>query len=266
MDKPTDHFHIKEFAEALGIESYNLRFYERSGLFQIRRDDSGYRLYTEDNGYEVSQFLALQSIGMSVPEAIEWLEHSGKSDMFAEMDILSRRLDEEAFLLECKRKKLREYREMIALYSQKMYTVHELSVEPFFAVRVTKNDRWNGEEMKRLGITCWNRLAPAYYHGLIGSKAGFELFYMIPDTANQSLNLGLEHHLSLTQIGRCIGWLTDREEYDYHQYPQVEQYLHEHRLTAQNEQVVGFYLMLNVRECSDDTAYLLLSVEEETVE
>ena len=84
---------IKEVSELTGLTSYTLRYYEKEGILQeIKRDDSGYRKYSQKD-IDILRFLnCLKKAEMSVKEIKEFasLLYRGESTVEARIDLLQK--------------------------------------------------------------------------------------------------------------------------------------------------------------------------------
>ncbi len=63
-----------ELAEATGINSETLRFYEKAGLLKPERGANGYRLYGEDDAKRIRLTQRAVGVGFSIQDVKSWLE------------------------------------------------------------------------------------------------------------------------------------------------------------------------------------------------
>lgn len=67
-------YKIGEFAAMTGLTPSRIRFYEKQGLFPVRRHPNGYRYFTPNDAFRVNAFLVLLVYGFSVDDAIAMLD------------------------------------------------------------------------------------------------------------------------------------------------------------------------------------------------
>ena len=75
---------IKEVSEMMGIPTSTLRYYDRKGLLPfVAREDSGYRVFSEENLKALRLIECLKSTGMTLEDIrifFEWVQQ-GESTM-----------------------------------------------------------------------------------------------------------------------------------------------------------------------------------------
>lgn len=67
-------YKIGEFAAMTGLTPSRIRFYEKQGLFPVRKHPNGYRYFTPNDAFRVNAFLVLLVYGFSVDDAIAMLD------------------------------------------------------------------------------------------------------------------------------------------------------------------------------------------------
>lgn len=77
-------YKISEFSEMTGIPSSKIRFYEKHGLLQARKDDNGYRFFTPDDAFRVNAFRMLLQYGFTVEKAVDMLDANQGDQWFLE--------------------------------------------------------------------------------------------------------------------------------------------------------------------------------------
>ncbi|HBT94812.1 MAG TPA: MerR family transcriptional regulator [Coriobacteriia bacterium] len=76
-------YSIKQLAELAGVTTRTLRWYERQGLLEPRRETNGYRSYSSDEVARLHQILLYRELGFELKEIAELLDENGE-------DLLSR--------------------------------------------------------------------------------------------------------------------------------------------------------------------------------
>lgn len=77
------HYKISEFAAMVGLPQSKIRFYEKYGLFEVKRSKNGYRYYTPEDAFRVNAFRTLLQYGFTVEQSIEMLEQKQSGDVFS---------------------------------------------------------------------------------------------------------------------------------------------------------------------------------------
>lgn len=111
-------YHIGEVAELFGITKGGVRHYEKIGILQPTRDESGYRVYSRHNITDLKRMRAYQSMGFSLEEAHSMALCESAQALMDKLDqkerILKRQielLDRTAQMLGVQREAIREARE-----------------------------------------------------------------------------------------------------------------------------------------------------------
>ncbi|WP_170923016.1 hypothetical protein A5821_002103 [Enterococcus sp. 7F3_DIV0205] len=65
---------ITAFAQQFNLSTDAVRFYEKAGLLQPKRQTNGYRIYTETDMYDLKIILALKELDFSIKEIHYLLE------------------------------------------------------------------------------------------------------------------------------------------------------------------------------------------------
>ena len=69
-----DYYKINEIAKLYGIGVDSLRYYERLGILQPRRDTNGYRLYPLKEMYKLNMIRDLRQLHFSMAQIKEYLD------------------------------------------------------------------------------------------------------------------------------------------------------------------------------------------------
>lgn len=77
-------FGIGEFSTLTNLSIHTLRYYEKEGMLQVRRDKSGNRRYTEENLQWITFIKDLRETGMSIKEIQEYAQLTFKGPETAE--------------------------------------------------------------------------------------------------------------------------------------------------------------------------------------
>ncbi len=82
-----------ELAEATGINSETLRFYEKAGLLKPERGANGYRLYGEEDAKRIRLTQRAVGVGFSLQEIKSWFDDDASSIERA-LALIDAKLDE----------------------------------------------------------------------------------------------------------------------------------------------------------------------------
>lgn len=72
-------YSIKQLSELAGITTRTLRWYERQGLLEPRREANGYRLYSSDEVARLHQILLYRELGFELKEIADLLENDDEN-------------------------------------------------------------------------------------------------------------------------------------------------------------------------------------------
>jgi len=75
-------YKISEFAAMVGLSQSKIRFYEKYGLFEVKRSQNGYRYYTPEDAFRVNAFRTLLQYGFTVERAIQMLDEKQSGEKF----------------------------------------------------------------------------------------------------------------------------------------------------------------------------------------
>ena len=108
MNQSTKLLRIGELAESLQTTTKTIRFYESKGLLrEVKRTESGYRLYGKRAVSQVKRVLGLRRLGLSIDELQAMLRTKGKpalrKHLLGLMDEKLRQQDLELSLLQGRR-------------------------------------------------------------------------------------------------------------------------------------------------------------------
>lgn len=79
-DTPLPLMNIKAFAEQTGVSAHTLRYYEKIGLLQVQRNQSGHRVFSDKDLEWITFILRLKDTGMPLQHIIEYAEFRAQGD------------------------------------------------------------------------------------------------------------------------------------------------------------------------------------------
>lgn len=106
---PDERLTIAEVAAKAGISAHTLRYYERAGLLQVPRNESGYRLYTAADYGRVVFITRLRMTGMPIRDLQRYVRLVGEGEhtvpdrlalLQAHRELVRARIEDLTFALE----------------------------------------------------------------------------------------------------------------------------------------------------------------------
>lgn len=107
MAEPGPKWKRGELAEACGVNSETLRFYEKAGLLSPERGANGYRLYSERDAKRIRLAQRAVGVGFSLQDVKSWLEGDVKKMQLAVVS-MEQKIAELERLRKSLRKKLKK--------------------------------------------------------------------------------------------------------------------------------------------------------------
>ncbi len=102
-------YQVKDIMQMYGISRDTIKYYEKQGLIEPRRNDNGYRVFDTFNVEKLKKILDLRDLGFSVQEIIEMaLDESTERDAESLVE-LRKRTEETIRRLHQKLEKIRAY-------------------------------------------------------------------------------------------------------------------------------------------------------------
>lgn len=111
-------YKISDFAAMVGMPQSKVRYYEKVGLFESRRQDNGYRWYTPEDAFRANSFRFLLQYGFSLEQAVKMLDERQTGEQFMQS-------------LEAQRTELQRQAELIRYRQKRLdYIIHLIQSEP----------------------------------------------------------------------------------------------------------------------------------------
>lgn len=82
MQKADKGYYIWEFSCMTGLPQGKIRYYEKIGLFKVKRMKNGYRWFTPEDAFRVNAFRSLLQYGFSIEDAVRMLDEKQKTETF----------------------------------------------------------------------------------------------------------------------------------------------------------------------------------------
>lgn len=98
-------YSASKFCDMVGVPYSSLRYYERIGLLNPRKDESNnYREYTPYDAFLLNRFKTYRSLGFEVKESLELIKNSDIKRLIFDLDIQQEKIKREILLLQEKNK------------------------------------------------------------------------------------------------------------------------------------------------------------------
>ena len=75
-------YKISDFAAMVGMPQSKVRYYEKVGLFEGKRQENGYRWYTPEDAFRANSFRVLLQYGCSLEQAVRMLDERQTGEAF----------------------------------------------------------------------------------------------------------------------------------------------------------------------------------------
>lgn len=75
-------YYIREFSNMTGLPQSKIRYYEKIGLFKVKRMKNGYRWFSPEDAFRVNAFRCLLQYGFSIEEAVRMLDEKQQTEQF----------------------------------------------------------------------------------------------------------------------------------------------------------------------------------------
>lgn len=96
-------YRIAEFAKMVGIDPSTVCYYEKQGLRGKERAENGYRIFDEQDAFQMNTFRSINARGYSISEALKRMEPTDPVTIVRELEEKSAAMERERLLLEGRR-------------------------------------------------------------------------------------------------------------------------------------------------------------------
>ncbi len=263
-------YKISEFAAMVGLPQSKIRFYEKYGLFHVKRSENGYRYYTAEDAFRVNAFRMLLLYGFTVEQAIEILdERQSNEEVLCSLKAQRRCLNLEIQLLEYRLKRLDGALELLKSEPGSDFKVVDMEDYLYIAAShgrdfsiSVENADLIAQFVELLSITSYTRLIPradflderdrvnpSYVTAIPVSEA-----YRLPDSRDRRIG-----HMKL---GKCLRYrrrATREESVKKETFRTAFAYLDEHGYKIRDD-VVIFPSFLNLDGKGKDVETVVIPV------
>lgn len=253
-----EQYRIAEFARMVGIDPSTVRYYQKHGLPQRKRDENGYRVFDRYDAFMMNYFRGLCARGFSIHEAIKMIDDTSRAELNRRLRENQEEMDRKLKLLTARRLWTEETLRILErmekgedlLWRAKIEDLYFLpaSVGEDFALAQKNSDlREFWEDWLGCTRTAGAVDAPRFAQG---ERLPISWGEIVTAADFAQLNYPADDTVQKLEMGDCLCFYASRKDPEHitlEDYPEVRQYLEEHHLRAKGTLVLSF-LGLNVVE------------------
>lgn len=264
-------YRMGEFSKMVGLPKSKIRFYEKYGLFQQKRQANGYRYFTKEDAFRVNAFLVLLQYGFTVERAIQMLDEAQAGETFAaaleeqrarllrEMELMDYRVRRLEGAIQC----IRDHREdsfTVAMVDDYLYCAASNGLD--FSLSVT-NAKTLAKFYDLLSVTRCARIIRR--EELLGDSPEVDPSYIIAIPVQSAHLLGTydQSQVRRMRLGKCLIHTRTKnrsESVKRASFRPILDYAAAHGLTIRGD-VLLVPTFLNLDEKRSDVESLFLPVE-----
>lgn len=275
-EQKQEQYRIAEFARMVGLDPSTVRYYQKHGLPERKRDGNGYRVFDHYDAFMMNYFRGLCARGFSINESIKMIDGTSRAELIQRLRENREEMDRELILLSARRLWTEETLRILErvekgedlLWRARVEDLYFLpaSVGEDFALAQKNSDlREFWEDWLGCTRTAGTVDAPRFAQG---ERLTISWGETVTATDFAQLGYPADDTVQKLKMGDCLCFYAGRKEPEHitlADYPEVERYLKEHDLRARGTLVLSF-LGLNVVEDGRHTGIAALPVEPGTRE
>ena len=264
-------YRISEFASMIGQSQSKLRFYEKYGLFEVKKAKNGYRCYTQEDGFRFNAFRSLLQYGFTVEQTVRMLDMPYEDPAFLQiLQMQEQDLEQQITLLKNRLERLRNLSTLIQgeglgdfrVTDEKDYLYYLASIGNNYHISM-ENREMIAALVEIIPITRYMRVIPrADFLGkkkLLTPNYGIGLF-------SGDLPAGMKldpKNLERAPLGKCVCFyrrMTREKSQRYSSFRELEDWLIDHGYRLRSD-ILLFPHFLNLDGKGEDLEYLIVPVE-----
>ncbi len=264
-------YRISEFASMIGQTQSKLRFYEKYGLFEVKKEKNGYRYYTQEDGFRFNAFRSLLQYGFTVEQTVKMLDLPYEDPSFLlllqeqEADI-----DRQIALLENRRNRLQHLRSLIQGEGLDEFRVTDQKDYYYYLASIGNNYHISMENREMIAALVEN--VPISQYLRIISRADFlsKKKLLTPSygigffagEVPEGLKLD-QKNLERAPLGKCVCYyrrMTREKSQRHSSFQDLEEWLKDHGYRLRGD-ILLFPQFLNLDGKGEDLEYLIVPVE-----
>jgi DNA-binding transcriptional MerR regulator len=275
MEKPPGEipqsYKISEFAMMVGLPQSKIRYYEKFGLFQVKRRENGYRYYTPEDAFRVNAFRTLLQYGFSVEQSIQMLNERQEGEVFLKTLLGQKEeLERQADQIRYRQKRLDYIVELIKSEPGERFDVTDIEDQIYvrasygrnFTVS-TENESELAEFVEMLSVTSYARIIKRA--DFENEKDYVDPSYIVVMPMREQFRLKNPHSLRIKQMkmGKCLRFQrrkTREESVRKETFESMFLYLKDHGYRMRGD-ILLFPAFLNLDGQGSDWETLLVPIE-----
>lgn len=264
-------YKISEFSAMVGLPQSKIRFYEKYGLFQVKRNKNGYRYYTPEDAFRVNAFRTLLLYGFTVEHAIQMLDERQSGEVFLQsLEQQKIILNQEIQLLNYRLKRL-EY--TLDLVKSKLCSSFQvIDMEDYLYVRASygrdftvsvENDDLITEFVELLSITSYARIIPYLDFQDFEGSVNPSYVSALPLCEAHRLSDQHDKRIGRLKLGKCIRfqrYATRTQSVQKSTFSDAFTYMEEHGYQLRDDLVI-FPSFLNLDGEGQDIETVLIPIK-----
>ena len=145
-------YYIREFSNMTGLPQSKIRYYEKIGLFKVKRMKNGYRWFSPEDAFRVNAFRCLLQYGFSIEEAVRMLDEKQQTEQF-EQSLKQQRytLTHEKQLLEYRLQALDEAIGLLNMEPGSDFSVQDVPDKIYVYFQLCAGDRDGAVQLRKTG-------------------------------------------------------------------------------------------------------------------
>lgn len=271
QEQKQEQYRIAAFARMVGLDPSTVRYYQKHGLPERKRDENGYRVFDHYDAFTMNYFRGLCARGFSINESIQMLEGTSRAELIRRLRENREEMDRELILLSARRLWTEETLRILDRVERGEDLIWRAPVEDlYFLPASVDGDFALAQENGDLRAFWEDLLGCTRTAGAVdasGFARGERMTINWGETVTAATFTQLGYPADGTvrklEMGDCLCFYAGRKDPEHivlEDYPEVQNYLKEHRLRARGTLVLSF-LGLNVVEDGQHNGIVALPVK-----
>lgn len=261
---------MKEFAAMTGLPPSKVRFYERYGLLESKREENGYRMFSPEDAFRSNAFRVLLQYGFTIERAVAMLDAEQDTDEFKHsLEDQQAKLYHEADLLRYRLAKIGSALELIDAGNQAAFTLMDVPDQLYVNASIGRDfsvSMDNGCEIalfyNLLSITSCARIITKNDFDAPGDTLDPSYVIAMPESEKHRLEKVDLAHVGHLSLGKCVRFrrrVTREESVHKETFKDLFAYLDDHGYELQGDTIL-FPSFLNLDGNGSDIETLFVPV------
>lgn len=263
-------YYIREFSSMTGLPQSKIRYYEKIGLFKVKRMKNGYRWFSPEDAFRVNAFRCLLQYGFSIEDAVRMLDEKQQTEPFLRsLRQQQETLNREKQLLEYRLQSLEEAIGLLNLKPGSDFSIQDVPDKLY--VHASNGRDFSvaaeaGETISRfvelLSVTNYTRIINTAQFSAPGEELDPSYVSAMPVSEERWLGEYDHTHVHRLNLGKCIVYhrsVTREESVRKETFAPLFDWMNAHGYRMREKMVIqpGF---LNLDGCGTDMETVILPV------